>query len=843
MDQSVAKGGRGTGRGRLRIYLGAAPGVGKTYAMLGEGHRRAERGTDVVVAVVEDHGRPKTAAQLDGLEVVPRALLTHKGATFSEMDVDAVLARHPQVALVDELAHSNVAGSRNDKRWQDVQELLDAGIDVISTVNVQHLASLNDVVEKVTGVPQRETVPDEVVRHADQVDLVDMSPEALRRRMAHGNVYPPEKVDAALGNYFRVGNLTALRELALLWVADKVDEGLQQYRHAEGIDATWEARERVVVALTGGPEGATLLRRASRIAARQHGGDLLAVHVARSDGLQGASPRLLAEQRILAESLGGTYHVVVGEDVPTALLEFARAENATQLVVGASRRGRLSAALGPGIGQTVVRESGSIDVHLVTHEQMATGRRLPDLTGGLTRRRRAAGLGLSLVLLPALTGLLGAIPGALSLASELLLLLCAVVTVALVGGLYPALFAALLATLLANYYFTDPVRTFAIASADNVLALVVFVLVAVAVSTVVDTAARRSRQAARAGAEAQTLATLSGDVLRGGRTLPSLLERTRELFALDRVELYEGDQLVSCAGDPAATGPTTDLPVGEGVRMVLTGRVLAAEDRRILSAFAAQAAVSIERGRLKAEASAAAGLAAVDRLRTALLAAVGHDLRTPLAAAKAATTSLRSTDVAWTPEQREELLATAEESLDQLDGVVTNLLDMSRVQAGVLAVQARPVALDEVVPLALGHLPRHGAGIVLDVSEDLPEVSVDPGLLERVIVNLALNALRHSPAGTPVRLTAGRLGDRVELRMIDRGPGVADSEKERVFAPFQRLGDRATSGYGAGVGLGLAVARGFVEAMDGRLEAEDTPGGGLTMCVSLPVAAAPVPAP
>ena len=337
-----------SGRGKLRVYLGAAPGVGKTFHMLDEARRRQERGADVVVAFVETHDRPHTEAQLAGLEVVPRRELEHQGARLTEMDLAAVLARRPTVALVDELAHTCAPGSRNAKRWQDVEELLAAGIDVIATVNVQHLESLTDVVQKITGVPQQETVPDEVVRAADQIELVDMTPEALRRRMAHGNVYQPEKIDAALSNYFRVGNLSALRELALLWVAGRVDEGLLTYRGQHGIDKVWETRERVVVALTGGPEGGTLVRRAARIAQRlgAKGSDLLAVHVARSDGLTGASPAALAEQRELVESLGGTFHSVVGDDVPTALLQFARAENATQLVIGTSRRGRLARFLG-----------------------------------------------------------------------------------------------------------------------------------------------------------------------------------------------------------------------------------------------------------------------------------------------------------------------------------------------------------------------------------------------------------------------------------------------------------------------------------------------------------------
>src|ERR1700689_3010328 len=427
------------GRRPLRIYLGSAAGVGKTYAMLGEGHRRAERGADVLVAFAEAHGRPNTAALLDGLEVEPRRKLEYRGATFEEMDLDAVLARHPEIALVDEFAHTNVPGSRNEKRWQDVEEILDAGIDVISAVNIQHLESLNDVVEKITGVPQRETVPDAVVRAADQVEMVDMTPEALRRRMAHGNIYPPEKIDAALTNYFRSGNLSALRELALLWLADKVDEGLQRYRIEHKITGAWEARERVVVALTGGPEGKTLIRRAARIAARSAGGDLLAVHVTKSDGLTGADPAALASQRQLVESVGGSYHQVVGDNISESLLTFARAENAPQLVLGASRRSWLTAMLtGPGIGSRTIRGSGDIDVHIVTHGQMGRARGLlPRARGAITPRRQVAGYVLAAALAPVLTLLLTGVRNGLNLTSDVLVFLVAVVVVALVGGFVP----------------------------------------------------------------------------------------------------------------------------------------------------------------------------------------------------------------------------------------------------------------------------------------------------------------------------------------------------------------------------------------------------------------------
>ncbi|HEX9339027.1 MAG TPA: universal stress protein, partial [Pseudonocardiaceae bacterium] len=390
-------------RGELRIHLGAAPGVGKTFAMLGEARRRTERGADVVIGLVETHGRDRTAALLTGLETVPRKRITYRGHEFTEMDVDAILARKPGIVVVDELAHTNVPGSRNAQRWQDIEELLAAGIDVLSTVNVQHLASLNDVVQRITGVPQQETVPDEVVRKAEQIELVDITPEALRRRLAHGNVYPAERIDAALGNYFRVGNLTALRELALLWVADQVDVALQRYRAEQRITDTWETRERVVASITAGPESEALIRRARRIANRA-GAELMVVHVLRGDGLAGAPPEAIASYRRLTEDVGATYHTVVGEDVAGALLDFARGVNATQLVLGTSRRSRLARVLSQGIGTTVVQRSGPIDVHMVTHDEAAHGRQVRLDRSPLALRRRQLGWLLALVLPATVTG-------------------------------------------------------------------------------------------------------------------------------------------------------------------------------------------------------------------------------------------------------------------------------------------------------------------------------------------------------------------------------------------------------------------------------------------------------
>ncbi|MFC9846861.1 ATP-binding protein [Streptomyces sp. NPDC060223] len=825
------------GRGKLRIYLGAAPGVGKTYAMLSEAHRRVERGTDCVVAFVEHHHRARTEVMLHGLEQVPRKELEYRGSVFTEMDVDAVLARHPQVALVDELAHTNVPGSRNAKRWQDVEELLAAGIDVVSTVNIQHLESLGDVVESITGVRQRETVPDEVVRRADQIELVDMSPQALRRRMAHGNIYKSDKVDAALSNYFRPGNLTALRELALLWVADRVDEYLTEYRTDHSVKKIWGSRERIVVGLTGGPEGRTLIRRAARLAEKGAGGEVMAVYIARSDGLTSASPKELAVQRTLVEDLGGTFHHVVGDDIPAALLDFARGVNATQIVLGSSRRKTWQYVFGPGVGATVARESGSdLDVHIVTHDEAGKGRGLPVARGARLGRSRIiwgwiVGVGGPVLLALFLNSV------DLGLANDMLLFLALTVAAALLGGLYPALASAAFGSLLLNYYYTPPLHRLTIADPKNIVAIAIFFGVAVSVASVVDLAARRTHQAARLRAESEILSFLAGSVLRGENSLEALLDRVRETFGMESVALLERESDVdpwTCAG---SVGPRScvrpedadvDIPVGDHMALALSGRVLPASDRRVLAAFAAQAVVVLDRQRLQHEADQAKELAEGNRIRTALLAAVSHDLRTPLAGIKAAVTSLRSDDVAWSEEDQAELLKGIEDGADRLDHLVGNLLDMSRLQTGTVSPLVREIDLDEVVPMALGGVPEDS--VELDIPETLPMIAVDAGLLERAVANLVENAVKYSPADELVLVSASAMADRVEMRVVDRGSGVPDEAKDRIFEPFQRYGDAPR---GAGVGLGLAVARGFAEAMGGTLNAEDTPGGGLTMVLTL----------
>lgn len=623
-----------TKRGQLRIYLGAAPGVGKTYAMLGEAHRRLERGTDVVAAVVETHGRNKTAKLLEGIEMIPPRYVEYRGARFPELDVEAVLRRHPQVVLVDELAHTNTPGSKNPKRWQDVQEILDAGITVISTVNIQHLEGLNDVVEQITGIEQKEKIPDEIVRAADQVELVDITPEALRRRLAHGNVYAAERVDAALSNYFRTGNLTALREIALLWLADQVDAALEKYRADKKITATWEARERVVVAVTGGPESETLVRRASRIASKSSA-ELMVVHVIRGDGLAGVSAPQLGRVRELATSLGATMHTVVGDDVPTALLDFAREMNATQLVVGTSRRSRWARLFDEGIGARTVQESGGIDVHMVTHPAAS---RASGWSRVSPRERHIASWLAALVVPSVICAITVAwLDRFMGIGGESALFFIGVLIVALLGGVAPAALSALLSGMLLNYFLTEPRYTWTIAEPDAAVTEFVLLAMAVAVAVLVDGAASRTREARRASQEAELLALFAGSVLRGA-DLATLLQRVRETYsqrAVTMLRVRQGastGETVACVGtNPCRDVDSADTAIEVGddeFWMLMAGRKLAARDRRVLTAVATQAAGLVKQRELAEEAGQAEAIARADELRRSLLSAVSHDLRT-----------------------------------------------------------------------------------------------------------------------------------------------------------------------------------------------------------------------
>ncbi|MGN0064721.1 MAG: ATP-binding protein [Nocardioides sp.] len=836
METAPAPGSQGLprGRGRLTVYLGMAPGVGKTYAMLDEAHRRVARGTDVVVGVVETHGRTKTEEHLAGLEVVPRRTLTHRGVEFTELDTEAVLARAPQVVLVDELAHTNVPGSPRERRADDVEILLAAGIDVITTVNIQHLESLNDTVEQITGVRQRETVPDPVVRDADMIQLVDMSPDALRRRLAHGNVYRSEQIDAALSSYFRPGNLIALRELALLWLADRVDTALGAYRREHRIDEAWPARERVVVAVTGGPESDDLVRRGARITQRGAGTELVVVHVLRHDGLSGG-PTDLTRWRRLTEDLGGTFHTVVGEQVAEAVVDFARGVNASLVVVGVSRRGRWQRLFTRSTATSIAQLSGGIDVHLVPHDEKGVASLAGRRRSTLGRERLTFAWALACVLPVAavplfrLTGSTGNLP------LEVLCYLALTVLVALVGGRGPAVLAAAVGFACLNWFFTPPVGRFTVSETGNLVALAVFLAVAVAVASVVDLAARRTAEALQARTEAATIGGLAQSVLTGADTADAVASRLRETFGLDAVALlrHEGNAWVQVAGDgaePAATPESADhsVRVDDDHVLALTGRQLKASDMRVVEAFALQAGLVLEYRRLREREARAVVLERADATSTALLRAVSHDLRTPLATMRTSVDGLLLGGL--DDDDRTALLSAASGAAADLQHLIDNLLDLSRISSGLVVPQLRTVSLEEVLPIAVsGH---EADEVVLDVAEMTPLVVTDAGLLERVVANVVGNAVRHaSPAETgPVRVTVHVHRDRLDIRVVDHGPGLSARARERMFEPFQRFSDSGTEG----LGLGLAVARGLAESIGATISAEDTPGGGLTLVVQVP---------
>jgi two-component system sensor histidine kinase KdpD len=832
-------------RGTLRIYLGASPGVGKTYKMLGEGVRRQGRGTDVVIGVVETHGRANTASQIGDLEIVPMRPIEHRGTVFHEMDLDAILRRHPQVALIDEYAHTNVPGSRNQKRWQDVEELLDAGIDVIATLNIQHLESLNDVISRITGVTQRETVPDEIVRHADQLELVDMTPEAIRRRLAHGNIYPADRIDAAMANFFRVGNLGALRELALLWLADRVEESLHSYLERHGISGSWETRERVVIGITGRPGGEALIRRASRMAGRV-GGELIGVHVMVDDGLARQSTETLEHQRTLVGELGGTVHEIVGQDPANALVEFARREKATQLVLGATRQTRFQQLVRGSFVNRVLDLAGDIDVHVIHDEgsddeaaRIGTHRRRRRLR--VTGRRGAIAWALTVLGLPALIALLLPLREETAIPTVLLLVLTLVLLIAAIGGTLVGAVAAVFGSLLVNWFFVPPYNTLTIAEFENVIALAVFVAVAVTVGSLVVTAARRAIEAQRARLEAGALARAATSLAADPDPVPELLEQVRATFGLRGVRITtvpgSHDGLIAAAGELEAPVSLTialhTSPDVEQPQLEIFGGELSDDDRQLLDLLADQLAVAIDKQRLGEEAAEAEKLADIDAVRTALLRAVSHDLRTPLASIKAMISGLRDPSVDWRPEQIAEAHATIEEEADRLNRLVGNLLDASRLQIGALAVDVSPTSIETVLAAVSRSVDAPESAIDVGPVPDDGFVLADAALLERSLDNVVRNALRHSPAGVPVAIDVGRVNDQFHIRVIDRGPGVELADRPKVVQPFQRLDDHSSDG----VGLGLSIAQGFVEAMNGSFALDDTPGGGLTVTVALPAAA------
>ncbi len=828
-------------RGELRIYFGAAPGVGKTFAMLNEGWRRSQRGTDTVIGFVETHGRQHTVHEIRDLEIVPSRLRAGGDTGKSEMDLEAILRRQPQLCLIDDVAHTNDPGATNTKRWQDVADLLDAGIDVITTVNVQHLESLSDVVERITGVPTPETVPDSFVRSADQIELIDMSPEALRRRLAHGNVFPASRIDSALADYFRPGNLGALRELALMWVADRVEETLQSYLVQHGIADVWETRERIVVAVSGAPSSASMVRRGARMAGRTRG-ELIGVHIIRPGMKVEATNPGFSARDLLAEC-GGSYHEVVADDGSAALLEFAKSMHATRVIIGASGPRRLADFGRRSFAQRVIAGAGEMEVHVIgtTSNELPVPSRRARERSGVPRRNLLLAWTVTVLGMPIVTFALAHTRRHVSLPSVLLAFLTLVLGIGALGGRRVSIVAAVVSALIVNWYFIPPFHTLTIRDTDNAVALLMFLLVAGTVGTLVEQATQRAAEAERARSEAEALARTSATLATDADPVPRLVEHLRSTFAFTSAAVLrrEADRwvVVTFAGDPSPTCPddgTSFTLDGDELSprhvLVLTGRLLETNDRRIMEVFAAQLAIGLQSSRLAREAESAQILSEVDRTRTALLQAVSHDLRSPLAAIKTFVSGLRSDDVQWTAEQVQQSLEAIDTETDRLNRLVGNLLDAARLQAGESAVDLCPTDAAAVVTAVAASQTEF---VSTSIDPSTPLVQADAAMLERSLANLVSNALKYNPIGHPVRIDVSPIGGNVHIRVVDCGPGIPLRERTRVLAPFQRFGDRNAT---EGVGLGLAIVSGFVRSMGATLELDDTAGGGLTATIVLRVA-------
>ena len=825
-------------RGQLRVYLGLAPGVGKTYKMLDEGWRRRERGADVVAGYIETHQRPHTESQVRDLEIVARKSVEYRGTTMEEMDLEAILARHPEVALVDELAHTNAPGCTHAKRWEDVEALLEAGIDVITTVNIQHLESVNDVVEKITGIAQRETVPDFVVRRANQIELVDITPEALRRRMAHGNIYPADKIDASLSNFFRSGNLTALRELSLLWLADRVEDSLQDYLDAHGIRETWETRERLIVAVTGSPTDEVLLRRAARIASRNHA-EIVAVHVIDSGAMRERNTDTSLARGLVVE-FEGTFQEIIDEDIASALVAFARAERGTQIILGSTRKIRPWRLAG-GVVEKVLRQVRDLDVHIIAiHDEGGSGKRRRRRNVTFSLERTSWSLGATAVAMPIITVAMTHLRSGVSLSTVFLVYLLMVLGVGAIGGVVAGVVAAVAASGLENFYFVQPLHTLQIARPDDAVSVAAFLLFGIGASLAMNEFNRRSAAAIRARAEAELLSEAVATVTSSREDLRPLLDTLRAVFALEGVALvHTGDghhETEVMSGEVTSrTEETVEFTVDDEHVLWLTHAELDNQDRQLVTAFAGRLAAALQSQRLIVEAEEMKERAATDALRIGLLRSVAHDVRPSLATMEREVAALSHSRIGDDGSIRSHLAVLTRE-VNTLTRLVTNLLDSGRLEAKLIAPRHWRVSIVDMIRNAQGSADTKGRTLEIDVAPDLPSVITDPDLLERVIANVISNACRFSPDDQPVRLTAGLTATGIELLVIDHGPGTRDPRRR-----IPGSGDEQGTARIPDEDLALSVAQGFIKLLEGELRFEDTPGGGLTVAICLATLAGDAP--
>jgi two-component system, OmpR family, sensor histidine kinase KdpD len=869
--------------GRLKIFLGAAPGVGKTYEMLQSARARQRAGADIVVGVVETHGRAETEALLDGLEIIPRRKLGYKDQVLEEMDLDALIARRPAIALVDELAHTNAPGSRHPKRYLDVEELLSHGIDVWTAVNIQHIESLNDVVAQITHVRVRETVPDSIFDRADGIELIDLTPDDLIQRLKEGKVYVPQQAARALEHYFSPGNLTALRELALRRTAERVDEQLLTHMKANAIAGPWAAGERILVCISEDPRAAGLVRATRRLADRLHAPwTAISIETSRSLQLTETERDRLADTLRLAESLGGEALTVpaVGRRIADDLLTFAHANNVTQIVIGKSTRSRWFEILRGSVVHDLVRRAGTISVHVIAGEALAADP-IPKKTVQPAIRPEpinprpylmalaivAAGLSVAKLIQPWL-----------GIENVDLVFLTAVVGVAVRYGLWPSLFASVLASLCYNFFFLPPIHTFTITDPTNVAAFFFFMLIAILVSNL---AARVRSQALSAIGRVRSTellyafsrklagtATLD-DVLWATAYQTALMLRVRVVLLLaedgvltvkagyppedelDKADLaaanwaWGNDRPAGRGSDTLPGAKRLFLPMrtGRGIIGVIgidddrSGPLLTPDQRRLLDALVDQGALAIERVLLVEDMGRVRRSAESDRLRTALLTSISHDLKTPLASVLGSASTLRDYSPKLSDAEKADLLATIIDEAERLNRFIANLLDMTKLESGAIVPNAAPHDVAEIVGSALRRagkiLSRHK--VRLELQAGLPMLQVDAVLFEQVLFNLLDNAAKYAPTDTIIALKAQRDGDAVVLQVVDEGAGIPPLELESVFDKFYRV--QKADHVRAGTGLGLAISRGFVEAMHGTISAGnrgDRSGAVLTICLPVP---------
>jgi two-component system, OmpR family, sensor histidine kinase KdpD len=883
-------------RGHLMIFLGAAPGVGKTYEMLSTAQAKRREGVDVVIGVVETHGRQETEALTTGLETIPRRSIEYRGQILAEMDIDAILARGPQLALVDELAHTNAPGSRHPKRYMDVEELLSAGIDVYATLNIQHVESLNDAVARITRIRVRETVPDSVIDNADEIELIDLTPRDLIQRLHDGKVYVPQQAERAVRHYFQPGNLTALRELALRRTAQRVDNQMVDYMRSHAIQGPWPAGDRVLVCVEGGPRASTVVRHAKRLADQFHA-PWIAISVETSRSLRGGAKDQdsVSEALRLAERLGGETVLIPGQDIADTIIDYARANNITHIIVGKSQRRRWLTLLTGSVTQQVMNRAGGINIHVIeTPAEVASNGQSPPADLPSAQRNDVRPYAISLVMVLAVIPVAIGLHELLSINNVALVFLTAILFSAVRFGRGPSLFACMAAVLAYNFFFLPPIYTFTIADPENVVALFFFAVVALIASNL---AARVRGQAVAARQRAKT----TDDLYQFSRklavavTLDDLLWATAHQIALmlkmrvvlllpedapGESENRSGASIAVRAGfPPEDTLEEADLaaakwsweknhvagrgsdtlpgakwlflpmrtgrgPVGVvGVIRDEPGPPLMPDQQRLLDALTDQAALAIERVTLARDLAQARLQAETDRLRSALLTSISHDLRTPLASILGSATSLASRRVSLDGATEQALLTTIVEEADRLNRFIGNLLDMTRLESGALRPRSNLAELSDVFGAALGRAAKIIASheVDIDLTSGLPMVNLDMVLFEQVLFNLLDNAAKYAPPGSLIQLKAHRYGDQVIMQVIDEGEGIPPRDVERIFDKFYRA--QGEDRQRAGTGLGLAICRGFIEAMGGTIKAANrTDRSGAIITITLPVpVGAPLP--